>query len=170
MKVRDVPIHEEVLEAAQLICDERGRFQLIDIVKRLPHRNPATIRTQVGSYCCVNAPEHHQVRQPYFSRIEGERGMYEIVGKHRPSRGAAAPRDRPRFRSEAIHAVVHETDGMFVAECHEVPVVTQGRSLDETLRNLREAIALHLDGEDLSQMGLAKKPRLSITFEAALAP
>lgn len=169
MRVRDVPIHEEVLAAAQRVCDEHGRFQLIDIVKQLPHRNPATIRTQVGSYCCVNAAQHHEVRQPYFMRVELKHGVYELLPKYRPAR-SAPPRERPASRRDTIHAVVHESDGVFVAECHEVSVVTQGRSLDETVENLREAIALHLEGEELTLMGLVKKPRLSIMIEAALAP
>ena len=33
----------------------------------------------------------------------------------------------------------------FVAECLDLPVVTQGQTLDEVVRNLREAIELHLD-------------------------
>lgn len=33
----------------------------------------------------------------------------------------------------------------FVAECLEIPVVTQGATLDEVSANLREAVALHLE-------------------------
>ena len=43
-----------------------------------------------------------------------------------------------------------ESEGWYVAECLEVAVVTQGRSLDETLANqanLRSALELHLDDE-----------------------
>ncbi len=36
----------------------------------------------------------------------------------------------------------------FVAECVEIPVVTQGATLDEVSANLREAVSLHLEGED----------------------
>jgi predicted RNase H-like HicB family nuclease len=41
----------------------------------------------------------------------------------------------------------------FVAECVEIPVVTQGATLDEVSANLREAVALHLEGEDLNELG-----------------
>ena len=41
----------------------------------------------------------------------------------------------------------------FVAECVEIPVVTQGATLDEVAANLREAVALHLEDEDLSELG-----------------
>ena len=42
----------------------------------------------------------------------------------------------------------------YVAECVEIPVVTQGATLDEVTANLREAVELHLEGEDASQWGL----------------
>jgi len=53
----------------------------------------------------------------------------------------------------------------YVAECVEIPVVTQGATLDETVANLREAAELHLEGEDLAQMGLAPNPTVVITME-----
>jgi predicted RNase H-like HicB family nuclease len=56
----------------------------------------------------------------------------------------------------------------YVAECLEIPVVTEGQTLDEVTRNLREAVELHLDGEDLAELGLAPSPSILVTFEAAL--
>ncbi len=53
----------------------------------------------------------------------------------------------------------------YVGECLEVPVVTQGESLDETVANLREAVALHLEGEDLGDLGLVAEPTLIVTME-----
>jgi predicted RNase H-like HicB family nuclease len=53
----------------------------------------------------------------------------------------------------------------YVAECVEINVVTQGATLDEVTRNLREAVALHLEGEDLTAMGLANNPTLLVTME-----
>jgi predicted RNase H-like HicB family nuclease len=58
----------------------------------------------------------------------------------------------------------------FVAECLEIPVVTQGASLDEVSRNLRQAVALHLEGEDLAKMGLAPSPSIIVTFELEPTP
>jgi predicted RNase H-like HicB family nuclease len=37
----------------------------------------------------------------------------------------------------------------YTAECLEIPVVTQGQTLDDVTRNLREAVELHLADEDL---------------------
>ena len=53
----------------------------------------------------------------------------------------------------------------YVAECLEIPVVTQGPTLDEVSRNLQEAVELHLAGEDLAAMGLAPDPTILVTLE-----
>lgn len=53
----------------------------------------------------------------------------------------------------------------YVAECLEISVVTQGDTLDEVVKNLTEAVALHLDGEDLAEFGLVPKPSILVTFE-----
>ncbi len=53
----------------------------------------------------------------------------------------------------------------YVAECVEIPVVTQGASLDEVTGNLKEAVELQLEGEDPAQWGLAPRPTLVVTFE-----
>ena len=70
-----------------------------------------------------------------------------------------------------IKAVIHPGDQSgYVAECVEIPVVTQGRTLDEVTANLREAVELHLEGEDLSQWGLAPSPTIVVTFELEACP
>ena len=48
----------------------------------------------------------------------------------------------------------------YVAECLEITVVTQGQTLDEVTRNLREAVELHLEVEDLAVLGLASSPSI----------
>lgn len=53
----------------------------------------------------------------------------------------------------------------YIAECVEVAVVTQGATLDEVTRNLQEAVALHLEGEDLAALGLVESPTLVVTME-----
>ena len=46
--------------------------------------------------------------------------------------------------------------------------MTQGRTLDEVVSNLREALSLHLEGEDLDSLGLTRSPRLVVTYESRL--
>lgn len=64
-----------------------------------------------------------------------------------------------------IKAAVHFGDTHYVAECLEIPVVTQGATLDELIANLREAVALHLEGENLQELGLVPHPSLLVTLE-----
>lgn len=43
-----------------------------------------------------------------------------------------------------------------------------GETLDEVTANLRDAVALHLEGEDLAALGFAGGPTIIVTL--ALAP
>jgi predicted RNase H-like HicB family nuclease len=65
-----------------------------------------------------------------------------------------------------IKAVIRRGEEFgYVAECLEIPVVTQGETLDAVTRNLQEAVALHLEGENLQELGLIESPQILITFE-----
>ena len=65
----------------------------------------------------------------------------------------------------SIKAFVHRGENYYVAECMEIAVVTQGRTLDETMANLQEAVALHLEGEDPTDFDLVPNPSLLVTLE-----
>jgi len=64
-----------------------------------------------------------------------------------------------------IKAFIRKGEKYYVAGCLEINVVTQGKTLDETIANLKEAVMLHLEGEDLSEFGLASNPTLLVTME-----
>lgn len=64
-----------------------------------------------------------------------------------------------------VKAFVWKGDTHYIAECIDVAVVTQGKTLDETLKNLQEAVALHLEGEDLAELGFAPDPNILVTME-----
>jgi predicted RNase H-like HicB family nuclease len=65
-----------------------------------------------------------------------------------------------------IKAIIRSGDESgYVAECLEIPVVTQGATLDATVANLREATELHLGGENLASLGLAPNPTVVITMD-----
>ena len=76
---------------------------------------------------------------------------------------------KPSMRSDVIHGVIHLDQNTFVAECLEVAVVTQGGTLDEVVKNLNDALALHLEGEDLATFGLSSHLRLQLSFELPLS-
>ena len=169
-------IHDEVLSTARRICRERGEktFRVADIVQALPHLNSSSVRTHVVSRCCVNAPKNHPHKWKYFRRVG--RGEYEILPSYsRPeptprriaeSPATYAPAGLPR---DTIHVVVRRSAGYYVAEGLELAIVTQGRSFDELLRNLRQAVRLHLEGENRDVLGLSASPRIALTYEESLS-
>ncbi len=185
-------IQQEVLKAALRICRERGgwTFKPDEVVRALPHLNASSVRTHIVSRCCVNAPRWHSHRWGYFKRVG--RGLYEIEPRYRrttsaPKVGRAKSTVRTAALSireggvgyarggrttvqDTIHAVVHRDGGIYVGQCLEIAVVTQGRSLDELVSELRDAVELHLEGENRVEMGLSNKLRLSVTYELQASP
>lgn len=58
-------------------------------------------------------------------------------------------------------AVIRE-DGWFVARCLEVEVASQGRTFEDSLASLREALELFFEGEELP---IAVEPPIIATVE-----
>ena len=71
----------------------------------------------------------------------------------------------PRLQQTIKAAIRPGEQSGYVAECLEIPVVTQGATLDEVVGNPKEAVELHLDGEDLAALGLAAHPTVLVTLE-----
>ena len=70
---------------------------------------------------------------------------------------------------DTIHVVARRSAGFYVAESLELALVTQGRSLDELLRNIRQAVRLHLEGENPAEFGLSASPRIAVIYEESLS-
>ena len=64
-----------------------------------------------------------------------------------------------------IQVRIFRGERQYVAECLDLPVVTEAPTLDELAANIREAISLHLEGEDLAELGLAPDPTILATME-----
>ena len=64
-----------------------------------------------------------------------------------------------------IQARIYPGENYYVGECVDLPVVTQGKTLDEVTSNLKEAVALHLEGEDLAELDLEPEPSVLVSFE-----
>jgi predicted RNase H-like HicB family nuclease len=62
-------------------------------------------------------------------------------------------------------AVIHKEDDLYVADCPEVGTVSQGRTLEEAIANLKEATELYLEEFPLPDVS---RPLLT-TFEATYA-
>lgn len=63
-----------------------------------------------------------------------------------------------------IYVQIYKGDKLYVAEGLNLSVVTQGKDLDEVVKNLKEAVELHLEGEDLSVLDFTKKPEVVVNF------
>jgi predicted RNase H-like HicB family nuclease len=180
-------VQHEVLETVRRLCRERGTwtFSPDEVVRALPHLNASTVRTHVVSRCCVNAPRNHPHRWPYFRRRG--RGVYEVMAGFRRDTTGGRPgtsstaaqaagiervaRRRPGRPpvKETIHGFIVKDGDWYVAECAEIAVVTQGHTIDEAIVNLREAVGLHLEGEESAALGISPSPTLVVTIEIRAA-
>ena len=59
-------------------------------------------------------------------------------------------------------AVVRREDGFYVALCPELDVASQGKSVEEALANLKEALELYLENEDFEKFSKAEIPIVTI--------
>ena len=66
---------------------------------------------------------------------------------------------------KTIKAFIYKSDSYYVAECVGISVVTQGKTLDETIANLQEAVGLHLEGEDPADFGLEPNATLVVSIK-----
>jgi predicted RNase H-like HicB family nuclease len=64
-----------------------------------------------------------------------------------------------------IQVRIFRGERLYIGECLDLPVMTQAATLDELVRNIQEAIALHLEGEDLATLGLAPDPTILASLE-----
>jgi len=66
--------------------------------------------------------------------------------------------------NKTLTAVLHREEDLYVAECPEVGTVSQGKTIEEAIANLKEATELYLEEFPLKNF---PKP-LMTTFEAAV--
>ena len=60
-------------------------------------------------------------------------------------------RDLPLSMRRIIQVKIFKGEKYYVAQCLDLPVVTQGKNLYEVAENVKEAISLHLEGEDIAE-------------------
>ena len=64
---------------------------------------------------------------------------------------------------------IYKGEKYYVAECIDLPIVTQGRTLDEVFENIKEALSLHLEGEDLEELGISPDFSVLVNLELEYA-
>lgn len=61
-----------------------------------------------------------------------------------------------------LSAVVWREDGVYVALCPEFDVTSQGKSVEKALTNLKEALELYFEDEDVKKPSRAEAPIVTI--------
>ena len=64
-----------------------------------------------------------------------------------------------------IQVRIFRGESQYVGECLDLPVVTQAPTLDQLAANIREAIALYLEDEDLAALGFSDNPTVLASLE-----
>ena len=75
-----------------------------------------------------------------------------------------------RGMKRIIQVRVFRGEKYYVAECFDLPVVTQASTLDELMANVKEAIALELEGENPADFGLAPNASILASYELEPEP
>ena len=61
-----------------------------------------------------------------------------------------------------LSAVVWREEGLYVALCPELDVASQGKSVEKALQNLKEALELYLDDEDVEKPSRVDAPIVTL--------
>lgn len=69
------------------------------------------------------------------------------------------------MKKHVIQFYISRGDTHYIATGANFPVVTEGKTLDELVENLREAVALQLEGENLEDFDLAPSPIVLANLE-----
>ena len=63
-----------------------------------------------------------------------------------------------------LTAIIHKEEDMYVAKCPEIGTVSQGKTIEEAIHNLKEATELYLEEFPLEEKGHP----LITTFEISI--
>lgn len=64
---------------------------------------------------------------------------------------------------------IYKGEKYYIAQGVDLPVVTQGKTLDELANNIKEAVELQLEGENLADFDLGPKPSILLNLELGTA-
>ncbi|MBM2815919.1 MAG: hypothetical protein HW421_2681 [Ignavibacteria bacterium] len=64
-----------------------------------------------------------------------------------------------------IQVQIYKGEKYYIAECVGIPVITQAKSLDELIFNIREALELHFEESLLEDYEIVKNPTILANIE-----
>ncbi len=62
-------------------------------------------------------------------------------------------------------AIISKEAKWYVAHCVELGVVSQGKTIEQAQKNLKEAVELYLEDNPKAKIHISKTPSLITTFE-----
>ncbi|HEX9640619.1 MAG TPA: hypothetical protein VGB13_04825 [Candidatus Krumholzibacteria bacterium] len=66
---------------------------------------------------------------------------------------------------KAVTMVVTKEDDHYLARAEGLSIFTEANSLDVLKRNIREVVALHLEGGEHKKYGLPASPRIEVIYD-----
>ena len=60
---------------------------------------------------------------------------------------------------------ISKSDNYYIADAIDFPIVTQAKTFEELISNIREAVEVYLYDENFEESGVVKNPSLLINFE-----
>ncbi|PIW96609.1 hypothetical protein COZ82_04105 [Candidatus Kaiserbacteria bacterium CG_4_8_14_3_um_filter_38_9] len=64
-----------------------------------------------------------------------------------------------------IQFKISKSDNSYIAEGVDLAIVTGADTLDELVKNIKEAVELHFEGEDESTFEFTNKPSILLNYE-----
>jgi predicted RNase H-like HicB family nuclease len=66
--------------------------------------------------------------------------------------------------TKTFTAIVHQEEDLYVADCPEVGTVSQGRSFEEAIANLKEATELYLEEFPLPEKSIPVLSHFEVSY------
>ena len=66
-----------------------------------------------------------------------------------------------------LPAIIDHEGDWYVAQCPQFDIASQGRTIEEAMKNLREAVELFLETADPKEIPVASEPPFITTFEVS---
>ena len=66
---------------------------------------------------------------------------------------------------KTINFTISKDNIYYFAVCTDFPIVTQAKTFEELIPNVKEAVDVYLHDEDSEKIGVVKDPSLLINFE-----
>jgi predicted RNase H-like HicB family nuclease len=59
---------------------------------------------------------------------------------------------------------IYKGEKKFVGECLDLPIITEGFTIDEVCQNIKEATELYLENEDFEKLEISPNPSIVINI------